>query len=208
MRPSGIVVSMPTGYPAKDALAFVDSKQSWIAGAVERNKKRAAPPKVILPPFSTRLHKLTMTPHTINKYTIHITGGEIRIGYPEGTDHAHEPLQRIVKKGVEEAYRIEARKMLPERVRVLAKEWGFSYMNVSFRNSISRWGSCSGSNSITLSLHLMTLPDHLIDYVILHELCHTVHKDHAAGFHALLDKVTQGRHKKLLAELKGFTTRW
>ena len=58
------------------------------------------------------------------------------------------------------------------------------------------------SNSINLSVYLMTLPSHLINYVILHELCHTVHHDHSDAFWALMDKVTEGKSKSLHKELK------
>ncbi|NWF50787.1 MAG: M48 family metallopeptidase [Ignavibacteriaceae bacterium] len=56
----------------------------------------------------------------------------------------------------------------------------------------SRWGSYSRKNNINLSIYLMRLPEHLIDYVILHDLVHTVHHNHGAGFWNLLDIVCVG----------------
>jgi predicted metal-dependent hydrolase len=53
-------------------------------------------------------------------------------------------------------------------------------------------------------MSLATLPEHLAEYVVLHELCHTVHKNHSARFHALLDSVTGGRSKLLNKELRHF----
>ena len=53
------------------------------------------------------------------------------------------------------------------------------------------------------SIHLMRLPDHLIDYVTLHELVHTVHHNHSAGFWNLLDDVSGGA-KRLDKELRKF----
>ena len=70
-----------------------------------------------------------------------------------------------------------------------------------------KWGSCSGCNHISLSLFLMTLPEHLRDYVIVHELCHTVHHDHSPRFHALVDRLVGGREKALNRELRAFTIR-
>jgi Predicted metal-dependent hydrolase len=54
----------------------------------------------------------------------------------------------------------------------------------------------------------MNLPDHLIDYVILHELCHTIEKNHGAGFWKLLDKVSGGRAKAFAKEMKNYSTRY
>jgi len=51
------------------------------------------------------------------------------------------------------------------------------------------------------------LPEHLRDFVILHELCHTVHHNHSAAFHALLDRCTGGRESLLRRELRHCTTR-
>jgi len=75
------------------------------------------------------------------------------------------------------------------------------------RASRTKWGSCSGRNHISLSLFLMTLPEHLRDYVIVHELCHTVHHDHSPRFHALVDRLVGGREKALNRELRAFTIR-
>jgi len=56
-------------------------------------------------------------------------------------------------------------------------------------------------NNINLSIFLMNLPAHLIDYVIIHELVHTVHKNHGPSFWKLLDQHTGGA-KLLAAEMK------
>lgn len=101
-----------------------------------------------------------------------------------------------------EQMRREAKKVLPERVALLAERFGFKYGRVAIRASRSKWGSCSGENNISLSLFLMTLPEHLRDYVIIHELCHTVHHNHSASFHALVDRSLDGAEKSLQRELR------
>lgn len=105
-----------------------------------------------------------------------------------------------------EAMRSEAKATLPQRVALLAQAHGFSYTSVTIRPSKTRWGSCSGHNSISLSLYLMRVPQHLRDYVILHELCHTVHHNHSDQFWQLMDKVTQGNAKSLRKELRQYNT--
>ena len=198
---------LPPSASKAQALAFVDSRQEWILAVVERNKKRIKPPQIILPPFSTRLHRLELIPHDINKYNIHISGGVVRVAYPSHLDAASPGVQKIIKQAVAESYRIEARVLLPGRVDELAAKNGFAYKALSFRNTVSRWGSCSADNSISLSINLMLLPDRLVDYVILHELCHTVHKNHGPRFHELLDKVTGGRHCELRKEIRKYTAK-
>jgi predicted metal-dependent hydrolase len=107
---------------------------------------------------------------------------------------------------VEEVERLreEARKALPPLVAELASRHGFCYTSLRISSAHTRWGSCSGNNSISLSLFLMLLPDHLREFVILHELCHTHHHNHSAAFHTLLNSLTEGREKALNKELKAY----
>ncbi|TVR75006.1 MAG: DUF45 domain-containing protein [Marinilabiliales bacterium] len=113
-----------------------------------------------------------------------------------------DPRKRSVSPGAEEDLRLRARACLPGRTAMLAKEHGFTFRRVTVRRSRTRWGSCSAVNNINLSIFLMNLPEHLIDYVILHELVHTVHKNHSGDFWALLDKHTGGRARALAAEIR------
>ncbi len=114
--------------------------------------------------------------------------------------HPHHTDEEIAK------LRIMAKLQLPRRVAELAHLHGFKYQGVKIQSSRTRWGSCSARNSINLSLFLMQLPEHLIDYVILHELCHTVHHDHSNSFWALMMKVTDGKAMEWNNELKQYHT--
>ncbi len=105
-----------------------------------------------------------------------------------------------------ERLRKEAKQVLPRRVAELAYMFDFHYTGLKIQSSKTRWGSCSGKNSINLSLYLMRVPSHLIDYVILHELCHTVHHDHSPRFWELMDKVTNGQAKAMRKELVKYST--
>jgi predicted metal-dependent hydrolase len=78
---------------------------------------------------------------------------------------------------------------LPLRVSELAEKHHFHYTSVTCRHQQTRWGSCSYRNSINLNIELMRLPERLIDYIILHELTHTVHKHHQKAFWTHLEKV-------------------
>ena len=102
-----------------------------------------------------------------------------------------------------ETLRREAKRVLPAMVERLAKQHNFNYGRVTIRATRSKWGCCTAQNNLSLSLFLMTLPTHLQEFVVLHELCHTVHHNHSAEFHALLDRVTGGKEKELHRQLKG-----
>ena len=99
---------------------------------------------------------------------------------------------------------MEAKNYLPNRVNELASKHGLIYKKVKINNAKTRWGSCSGTNNINLTLQLMRLPNHLIDYVLLHELAHTKVKNHSVTFWNFLDTLTDNNAKKLDKELKTY----
>lgn len=105
-----------------------------------------------------------------------------------------------------EELRRQAKLVLPQKVDYFARKFGFRYSRVTVRATRSKWGSCSADNNISLSLYLMTVPEHLADYVVIHELCHTVHHDHSPKFHALLNRCLDGREQSLRRELRSYST--
>ena len=82
---------------------------------------------------------------------------------------------------------ISGSQLLINRINELADKYGFIFNKVSVRNQKTRWGSCSKNNNISLNIQLMRLSNSLIDYVILHELVHTVVKNHSILFWNTLD---------------------
>lgn len=106
-----------------------------------------------------------------------------------------------------ERLRKEAKATLPNRVKELAEQHGLRYGRVTIRCTRSKWGSCTAKGNLSLSLFLMTLPEHLRDYILLHELAHTEHLNHSREFHALVDRLTGGREKELAKELRKYSIR-
>ena len=101
-----------------------------------------------------------------------------------------------------EALRRSAKAILLPRLAQLACQHHFSYNKAFIKNNRSNWGSCSKVNNINLNLKLMLFPDHLCDYVMLHELCHTRIKNHGPHFWALLNSLTAGKAKAYAKELR------
>ena len=80
-----------------------------------------------------------------------------------------------------------AKAELPPRVEYWSRITGLRPSGVKITGARTRFGSCSGKNSLCFSWRLMQYPDAAIDLVVVHELCHIAHHDHGSGFYALLE---------------------
>jgi len=151
--------------------------------------------------FKTLYKKLYIHSHNSDKLKTLINSDSISIFYPNSIPVENNEIQEIIKKTIIETLRKEAKEYLPKRTYEFAQKYKFKYNQVFIKNNKTLWGSCSGKNNINLNLHLLLLPHHLIDYVIIHELCHTIEKNHGPRFWKLMDSIL-GDAKKISKELK------
>ena len=191
---AGAKVTVPAGVDDEIAFRFVREKKHWINKHLARMKELEAMQTKFdeNSSYSTRHHKLHLRKTQRRDISVRLSKGKINVVYPNLVNPHSKVLQGEIRKGIERALRLEAKQYLPDKVNELAEKFGFKFNKLTLKNIKSRWGSCSRKNNINLSIHLMRLPDHLIDYVILHELVHTVHHNHSARFWNMLNDVTGG----------------
>jgi predicted metal-dependent hydrolase len=183
-------------------LSFINSKRTRLLDMLAKcNKRQVLNEESQVKTYTFELH-IFRTQRT-NLY-VSLKDGKLHIACPMETDFTKEQVQQKLWNIFSQALRIEAMRVLPSRVSHLASLHGFTYKGITIRKSGTRWGSCSSKKQINLSYSLMLLPEYLIDYILLHELCHTVEMNHGERFWALLDKVTDGCARKLQKELKTF----
>ncbi len=82
-----------------------------------------------------------------------------------------------------------AKRTIPSKVRKYAQQIGVTYGRITIRMQKSRWGSCSGQGNLNFNCLLMNAPDEIIDYVVVHELCHRKEMNHSPRFWALVEEV-------------------
>jgi predicted metal-dependent hydrolase len=206
VRPhKGIRVAVPKRVSFEEAELFVHQKKDWLKEAVKKIQKHENAVTFFdaTTEFRTKHHELKIRPEDLSKIKVTIRNGIILVCYPLQIEVKHERIQKAVRMGIERAWLREAQVYLPERVEFYARKFQLNYSRVRIKNTKTRWGSCSYQNNINLTLHLMRLPEHLIDYVILHELAHTVVKNHGKQFWLLLQKLT-GNAKGLAREMKNY----
>lgn len=204
VRPPGkIRLTLPALCPLKGGMAFIEEKSEWIEKTVKKIREKY-PDHPILPPYRTAMHGLEIRAVPGDKISGRISTGRITVSYPENMLPESDEVQQAVRTSILRALRKEAKAILPPMVERLAREHGFRYRSVTIRATRSRWGSCSGRDDISLSVYLMLLPAHLVEYIILHELCHTKCKDHSEKFHSLLDSHLGGREKEYIKEIRSY----
>lgn len=117
---------------------------------------------------------------------------------------ANRPAQNTAKYTPEELNRIkaQARKLVAQRVRFYAPIVGVTYNQVTIRLQHTRWGSCSGKGNLNFNGLLALVPAEVLDYVVVHELCHRKEMNHSTAFWAEVAKVLPDykRRKKWLKE--------
>ena len=94
--------------------------------------------------------------------------------------------ERALTPDAQRALRARARRELPLRLLELAAQHGLTVSRISIRNQRWRWGSCNRSGHICLNWRLVTMPEAVRDYVLIHELMHLKRMDHSPAFWKLV----------------------
>jgi len=206
VRPlKGVKVTVPNYVSYSEAERIVVQKKDWVikhlskVREIEKSHTKFTEDET----YGTRFHRLVLNKNDKQNISVRVQNGKINVSYPFNMNVEVEELQSAIRKGIERALKIEAIEYLPLRVQKLAEKYGLVFQNVVVKNVRTRWGSCSRRKNINLNIHLMRLPDHLIDYVILHELAHTVELNHGKKFWKLLDSFV-GNAKMFDKELKNY----
>ena len=81
---------------------------------------------------------------------------------------------------------LRAKKIFPERTAYFAKRMGVTYNRITIREQKTRWGSCSSVGNLNYNWKLVLMPEHVMDYVVIHELAHRKEMNHSARFYAVV----------------------
>ena len=207
----GLVVVVPRGFDVRQVPKIIDEKREWIERESKRieQKRNAldkdlAPRKILLRAIN---EEWTVAYEQNHSSRIGITiPGEMRLILSGNTaDHA------LIRMALRSFLIAKARMELPALLLSTADEHGFVVNKVSVRFQKTRWGTCSFQGAISLNAKLLLLPRDLVDYVMIHELCHTVHHNHSTDFWRLVQEhlpQAQTLRRTLLDDAWRFVPLW
>lgn len=201
----GVLVTIPYRVSFSEGELFVIKNIEWLKKKLHALAQRKEEQAIFAPgcEFITRSLHLVFVPKDIAGIRARLEDNKIVIYYDSETvDFKEEQVQNFISGFVLKCLKREAEKYLIARVRILSEKTGLKFKSIKVGTAGTRLGSCSSRNDIILSARLMLLSDQLIDYVILHELSHIVHKNHSERFHGLLNSLVNGKSKELNTQLR------
>jgi predicted metal-dependent hydrolase len=180
-----IKVSIPAWASYKMGLDFAHSREDWLLTQTHTRRLNLLSNGQAV----GKAHHLEFIEQSgESKPTSRVLSSSVRVFYPEGYSISDKEVQLAAEKACLRALRVQAEKLLPQRLEDLAVKYGYSYNEVSIKRLKGRWGSCDQHSNIVLNLFLMQLPWELIDYVLLHELTHTKILKHGPTFWQAMTK--------------------
>lgn len=193
----------PKFLSAKEIIATLNGMRDKLLQLKENSHFKVYNPQSILNTYS---FSLNIKKSDYTDFYVTLKDEILNIICPKNIDYTDIHIQAKIKNYIEKALYLEAKRLLPNRLAELAKEYNFEYKSIKISKSKGRWGSCSSSKNINLSYYCMLLPSHLVDFIILHELCHTVEMNHSERFWRLLDTVSNNKAKEFTNEIKKYKT--
>lgn len=187
----GLVVVVPKGFDQQQVPQIIRAKREWIERTIAKIEQKR---RVLLASSDGELPK---------EIHLQAINEEWRVDYEQGAPsrvvlEVHDERRLLISgdianhslvRTVLSRFLINKGRMdLVEILRSLADEHGFAVTKMSARLQKTRWGTCSTQGAISLNAKLLFLPRDLVHYVMIHELCHTVHHNHSADFWRLVQE--------------------
>lgn len=172
----GLEVVIPLRFPKTAVPGLLEQHTEWILQNLQKQQERTQVP--VLP----------------NEIKFAIDGYRTEVMY--GTQHEpclSNPLlidtsdYELAVKQLRKWIRRQAWQLLPPMLERVSRETGLSYQKISIRSQKTRWGSCSSRGTISLNDQLLFVARDSVEYLMVHELCHTRHMNHTSQFWQLVE---------------------
>ena len=183
-----LIVRAPRSCGKERIFAFLQEKQDWIL----RKKSERTGAGICLPPENLNGYEFLL----LGKKRKIILLDTQKVGFDETTDTIYLP-ENGARERLVRWLKDNAKRILQTVTERNAERMGATFRKITVTSARGRWGSCSYDNSLHYSFRLLYVPKEVIDYVTVHELAHTKHKNHSRAFWAEVEKyVPDWREKR------------
>lgn len=187
---TGLEVVLPRRCRIEEAEKFIFKKKEWVLKHL-----KVLPLTEDFSYFGKKIEIIQKYNLFLERHRISFNKNTLSIESPPGSDDKREVIYNVWLRHLAKNY-------LTERTKELAQKYKFRIGQIRIRNQKTRWGSCSTSGNISLNYRLMKYRKEIIDYVIIHELCHLKEMNHSKKFWMLVEKIIP-EYKIAKKELKG-----
>lgn len=177
----GVVsISVPTALEVERIEQLLKDKHRWIKEKLYLHQQQQPTPKREMLsgeafPYLGRNYRLKIT--TGKLQPVKLLHGRLQVVVPKAMRHEH-----IIRDMLTHWYRLQAEIRFKEKVKRYASVVGVEPTDVSVKTFKSRWGSCNVKGEIQFHWKVIMAPNRIVDYVVVHELCHLKHHDHSPAF--------------------------
>ena len=176
VKPDGsLIVRAPLRTNEETIKDFVENNAQWI-------EKKQAEVQAIIRPVPKQYIPGEMFIYLGNAYPLEIVKGQKIPLLLNQNFKLAESAQGYAGLAFERWYRKQAKQILTERVHLYADQYGFQFRKIGITSARTRWGSCSANGSLNFSWRLIMAHIEAVDYVVVHELVHTVFHNHSKRF--------------------------
>ena len=176
-----LIIKAPKHLPRRFILNFIDEKKSWIhkKQLIVKEKQEYLKKNKIKPgnkaPFLGEFYEIMLNDK--QKLSV-IFDNKFILNSDE------KIMMSLVKW-----YKIEAANIIPGIVECEAMKYNFKFSNIKITSAKKRWGSCTSKGNLNFSWRLITLPEDVVKYVVMHELAHLKALNHSKNFWAIVEKL-------------------
>jgi predicted metal-dependent hydrolase len=182
---NGVQVTLPSNFTEQQALEFLKKHEWWVqkhAAVWQLHQTEVTLPTLIkLPVFSNIWQVFYEIQVAIKRATL-LESPDNSLVYL-GVDNHELKLAKL-----QNWIKIKAESFLTQRLRQLSVQCELPFNSVNFRSQRSVWGTCNRAKNISLNYKLIFLTPEIVDYVLVHELCHTKYLGHGPRFWNLVEK--------------------
>jgi len=193
---AAVEVRAPMKMPKKDIDKFVQSKEGWIETHLTKRERLNDEKSVF------ELNYGDMVTLCGKQYPIAVKNGNRADFDGECFNIPPGLTPEAIKDAVVKIYKSMAKRIINDKVAEYAKRLNATPTAIRITSAKTRWGSCSGKNSVNFSWRLVMADDDVIDYVVVHELAHIKEHNHSSRFWAVVESVLPdytARKRKLKA---------